>query len=125
MPSKLSATQKYKKKIKDACIEAGTYRPFFDSSISVLAEILDKRDQALRQYETEFDSQPVITYTNKAGATNPVKNPALVMWNDLNSTALTYWRELGLTPAGLKKIDEQSMKPKKTSSLAEVLKDLG
>ena len=125
MPSKLSPTQKYKKKIKDACTAAGTYRPFFDSTIGILAEILEKRDQAREQYEKEFDSQPVITYTNKAGASNPVKNPVLVMWNDLNSTALTYWRELGLTPAGLKKIDEQSMKPKKKSSLAEVLKDLG
>lgn len=124
-PTKPKSIAAYKKQIKKCCVEAGTYRPFFDYAIQMLAEVLHKRDQALRQYEDEFDAQPVITYTNKAGATNPVKNPALAMWNDLNNTALSYWRELGLTPAGLKKIDEKAMKPKKKSALSEALSDLG
>ena len=33
-------------------------------------------------------------------------------------------RELGLTASALKKINEQGLRVKKTSSLAEVLKDL-
>ena len=120
-----AAVKKYKRQIKAACVEAGTYRPFFDPTITALAQILEKRDQVQEQYETEYDSQPVIEYTNKGGSTNPTKNPALVLWSELTRDALAYRRELGLTPAGLKKIDEQSMKPKKKSSLAEVLKDLG
>lgn len=67
----------------------------------------------------------MVRHTNKAGATNIEQNPALRLINDLNRDALTYWRDLGLTPAGLKKIDENSMKQKKQSSLAEVLMDLG
>lgn len=52
------------------------------------------------------------------------KNPLLVMWDDLNKSALAYWRDLGLTPAGLKKIDEMSLKSKK-NPLVEALKELG
>ncbi len=114
----------YKKKIKAACVAAGTYREFFDSVIAALSEILQKRDEVMEQYVDELDAKPIITYTNKAGASNPTKNPALVLWDDLNKSALSYWRDLGLTPAGLKKIDEQAMKKKKVSSLAEALKSL-
>lgn len=28
----------------------------------------------------------------------------LVLWDDLNKTALAYWRELGLTPSSYKKL---------------------
>lgn len=53
-----------------------------------------------------------------------VKNPLLVLWDDLNKSALAYWRELGLTPAGLKRIDESAMKKKKKDSLAEALREI-
>ena len=39
-------------------------------------------------------------------ATNTVKNPKLVIWMDLNTQALAYWKELGLTPSGLKRLKE-------------------
>lgn len=67
----------------------------------------------------------LVKHTNKGGATNIEKNPALVLINELNRDALAYWRDLGLTPAGLKRIDENSMKPKKKSALADALKELG
>jgi hypothetical protein len=47
------------------------------------------------------------------------------MINDLNRDALAYWRDLGLTPAGLKKTDEAAMKQRKKSALGEALKGLG
>ena len=40
---------------------------------------------------------------------------------DLDTQALAYWRDLGLTPAGLKKINEAAMKEKKRSALVEAL----
>lgn len=112
------------KKIKQACEEAGTYRPYFDYTIQTLAEILEKRDEAAQSYK-DYGSVPLIPYTNKGGSTNLIKNPAIILWDDLNKSALAYWRDLGLTPAGLKKIDEKSMKPKKRSGLAEALAELG
>lgn len=114
----------WKKRIKNACELAGTYRPFFDETIETLATILEKRDEAQKAYK-DSGSLPIVTHTNKAGATNYIKNPALVLWDDLNKSALAYWRDFGLTPAGLKKIDETMPKKKKENALERALKDLG
>lgn len=112
----------WKSRIKKACEEAGTYRPFFDSAIDTLATIMENRDKAQEYYERS-GSEPVVFYTNKANERNLVKNPILVMVSDLNTQALTYWRDLGLTPAGLKKINDEELK-KKRSGMGELLKGL-
>lgn len=114
----------WKNTIKQAAIEAGTYRPFFESVISTLADILEKRDEAQETFR-KTGGRVLVTHTNKAGATNVEQNPALRLVNDLNRDALAYWRELGLTPAGLKRINEKAMEKKKTNMLAEALKELG
>ncbi len=115
----------WRKRIIDACKAAGTYRDCFDSVIDTLALILERRDDANEQF-LKSGGKPIVAYTNKGGATNPAKHPALVLWDELNKTALAYWRDLGLTPAGLKRINEQAIAPKKKKSLlAEALKDLG
>ena len=115
--------EEWKVKIKEACVAAETYKPCFEDVIDTLAAILQERDAAMKQY-VETGSHPVISYTNKAGASNPSKNPCLLLWNDLNTSALAYWRDLGLTPSGLKKINDSALKPKKRSALAEALRDL-
>ena len=112
---------KWKSQIKKACIAINTYKEYFDGVIDSLADILEKRDQTLETY----DGNPIIEHTNSHGETNRTKNPSLMLWDELNKTALAYWRDLGLTPKGLKNIDEQAMKKKKTDTLAEVLKSLG
>lgn len=114
----------WKKKIREACREAGTYRPHFDIVIATLADIMEMRDKALEQYAAS-GSNPVVVHTNKAKERNLVKNPALVAVDDLNKTALAYWRDLGLTPAGLRRINEDAMKPQRRSILAEALSSLG
>lgn len=91
------------KKIRDACIAAGTYQPYFDAPIQALAEILVQRDAAEKQYK-ESGAVPVVAYTNKGGASNPTRNPMLVLWMDLSSAALSYYKELGLTPGGRTKL---------------------
>ncbi len=77
--------------------------------------------------ETKTPEQAVVQpeQTNKNGSTNMTKNPLLVSWGDMNTSALAYWRDLGLTPAGLKKIDESAIKTKKTSALGDILRDIG
>ena len=67
----------------------------------------------------------VVEHTNKNGSTYLEQNPALRLINELNRDALAYWRDLGLTPAGLKKIDEDALKKKKESALAAALRSLG
>lgn len=89
---------------------AGTYKDYFEIAIAELAIILERRDGASALYDE--DPRPVIEFTNKTGATNVIKNPLLVLIDDLDKTALAYWRDLGLTPAGLRKINEKTFKEK-------------
>lgn len=114
----------WKKKIKKACTAAGTYRPFFDAVIDTLAGILERRDLALETFE-KTGGNVIVKHTNKGGSTNLEQNPALRMVNDLNRDALAYWRDLGLTPSGLKKINEKSLIVKEKKGLVDVLGDLG
>ena len=93
----------WKRKIKKATVDAGTYRNIFDAVIDTLSDVLEQRDRAKEQF-LKSGGNMVISYTNKGGATNPSKNPFMLAWDDLNSTALSYWRELGLTPAALRKM---------------------
>lgn len=114
----------WEKRITEAAKAAGTYRPHFDSVISTLAAILEKRDAA----QKEFDSsgrKMIVEHTNKSGSAYREQNPLLRLINELNRDALAYWRDLGLTPAGLKKIDEDALKKKKESALAVALRSLG
>ena len=116
--------KKWENRIKEATIAAGTYRSFFDPVISTLAGILERRDLAEKLFAQE-GGVVIVEHTNKGGATNKEQNPVLRLINDLNRDALAYWRDLGLTPAGLKRINEKAMDKKKSNPLAEALKDLG
>lgn len=116
--------KKWKNKITEQCKEVGTYRKAFAPIIDALAQVLAQRDATREELEASGGAS-VIKYTNKFGATNYTKNPLLVLWNDLNKSALAYWRDLGLTPAGLKKIDEAALKGKKQSALEKALSEIG
>ncbi len=110
------------KKIKRSCEDAGTYKPCFDSVIDTLASILEKRDEA----EKMMDGEAVIVeHTNRGGAVNLEQHPAVRLINDLNRDALAYWRDLGLTPKGLKQIKDDALKESKADPLTEALRDLG
>lgn len=111
-------------RITAASQQAGTYRPWFDDIIATLADILARRDDAMQIFEAS-GAEVLVEHTNKAGATNLEQNPCLRLINDLNRDALAYWRDLGLTPAGLKRIDEAAMKQRKRNALQEALKGLG
>lgn len=118
------ATKKtWKRKIKQACEEAGTYQPFFDNVINTLASIMEIRDATVEQYAAS-GGNPVVAHTNKGGHTNIVKNPALAIINEQNQQALAYWRDLGLTPAGFKRLDGTAVE-KKEASFEEVLAKIG
>ena len=55
-----------------------------------------------------------------------MKNPALVIINECNQQALAYWRDLGLTPAGFKKLgNDTSAKAKQNGSFEELLSGIG
>lgn len=113
----------WKERIVLACKDAGTYQPFFDSVIDTLSQIMETRDNAHSQYVKE-GSQPTIIHINKAKEKNVVKNPMLVMENELNAQALSYWRDLGLTPSGLKKLNADGVVKTNDVSLEQLLSNL-
>lgn len=113
---------RWKSKIKKNTIKAGTYKDYFEPIIATLADILEQRDAAKEQFIASGGGC-VIKYTNKGGATNPAKNPFLLVWDDLNASALAYWKELGLTPASFKKMTGTTAPAEeKPSGLAAALK---
>lgn len=114
---------RWKSLITRNCKDVGTYQDAFKPIIATLADILEKRDEAQAYYE-ETGKQIIVEHTNKSGATNTEQNPVIRLINDLNRDALQYWRELGLTPAGLRKINEESLKQDKRSALDKVLESL-
>ena len=111
-------------KIKKLAKEAGTYKPIFEPAIRSAAEILANRDAVYAQFIEEGEKY-IVTKTSDRGAVNQCKNPLFVLWTELNTQALTYWRDLGLTPKGLKAIDDQALKQQKESPVAELLEKLG
>ena len=114
----------WKRRIVAACKTAGTYGEQYMAVIDTLASILEKRDDAEAQYQ-ESGSLPIIEHTNKGGATNLTKNPALTLWDNLNHSALEHWRELGLTPSSYKKITgDAPKKEEKQKGLAAALAEL-
>lgn len=117
-------SKEWKEVIVEATKKAGTYKPFFDNVIETLADILEKRDLANKGF-IKSGANPVIVHTNQGGNSNPSKNPFLVVIDDYNKTALAYWRDLGLTPKGLKAINEQALKGKERAGLEEVLAKIG
>lgn len=98
----------WKDRITEACQEAGTYQPNFEAIVETLADILEQRDAAYKQFVDE-GAQAVIEHTSDRGSVNTKINPLLQVWDTLNKTALSYWKELGGTPAGLKKITNDAL----------------
>lgn len=113
----------WKKLIIQKMNVAGTYDEVFNPVIETLVDILVERDRLYKQY-TKEGSHPLVTVVSDRGAENQRKNPLLSSWQELNRDALAYWRDLGLTPAGLKKIDENALKKESLSGLDQLLSKL-
>ena len=113
----------YKKKIIQLCKEAGTYADYFDMVYDNLAYLIEIYDKAKNQFKASGE-KPVIAYTNTAGKTNLVENPALTAINKLSGTILTYYEKIGLTPKGLKSLGEQIQKDD-SNTFEKLLADLG
>lgn len=92
----------------------GNYKPSFNTVINTLAEILAQRDKVMIEFNASGETRVI----------NGRKNPHLTLWDDLNKTALSYLRELGLTVASLRKIDEGAVKEPKLSPLEKMLNEL-
>ena len=84
---------------------------------------METRDKAEEKY-IAAGSEPIVKHTNKGGATNIVKNPALAVIESCNVQALAYLRDLGLTAKGLKSLGIEVEK-KEEGSFEKLFADLG
>ena len=116
--------KKWKRKIIEQMKKVDTYQDAFMPTIEALAKLLERRDSVYDEF-IEDGAASLIEKISDRGAVNRVVNPLLTLWKDLNAQALAYWRDLGLTPAGLKRIDEAAMKKPKESALAKALREVG
>lgn len=105
--AKKRTEKQYENDIKKRMRSVGTYRDEFLPIIERLAMLYCHRDELEEKY-ADSGSEPVIEHTNKAGATNTVKNPLLAARDEVYSQLLSHERELGLTPGALKKMNAQA-----------------
>ncbi|WHY76235.1 P27 family phage terminase small subunit [Neobacillus sp. WH10] len=103
----------------------GTYRPQFDRTVRTYAEMSYDYKILMRQFE-ESNDQFIEEYTNKSGATNAMTTAIYSEIKMIRKEMVSYESILGLTPAGLKKINkEMDQTKKKSSNLAKALSQLG
>lgn len=120
----MSSAKTWKSRIKKMCKAAGTLHESFQLTIDTLANILEQRDNVWEEFE-EDGKRYVVERVSDRGAVNSAKNPLFVTWCDLNSQALSYWKEMGLTARGLKAITDQAIKEEPQDPLDKVLEKLG
>lgn len=103
----------------------GTYRSQFDPAIRMYAEMRYELEQLNEQWR-EGGCKVTEKYTNKAGATNERKTALYSAIEQLRRDIAAMEDRLGLTPAGMKRINEAEMKSrKKASKLTSALEKLG
>lgn len=112
--------QAWRKKILSQMTVEKELLPSFDTSVNVLAEILEERDRVYKAYE-EDGARPVVEFTTDRGSVNMKPNPLLKQWQELTVTALQYLRDLGLTAGGLRKL--QGQLPQEKSGKLDALEE--
>lgn len=115
--------EEWAERIRRTCVQAKTYKECFELVIEQLAQIMEIRDKALQRFH-ESNDEPLIIYTNKGGHKNMVKNPALSMLNEQNQLALAYWRDLGLTPSGYKKLTGDAVSENRAGAFERTLREV-
>lgn len=99
------------------------YIPSFQTTIQILSEMLEERDRVYSMY-IESGAQPVVDFTSDRGAINLKPNPLLKTWQDINTLCLSYLRDLGLTAAGLRKLQGQIPKEKPKNLNLTTIEDI-
>lgn len=112
----------YKRQIIKRLRALSLYKPEFAPTIERLAALYVECDKLDAQYERS-GGNPVIMHKNTTGGVNPKKNPILQTRDEVYTQLLAHERELGLTPAALKKINESVMRTKQVSGFASALAD--
>ena len=98
--------EEWKKIIEDQICFDKSNIASFQTTIIILAEMLEERDRIYKAY-VDTGAEPVVTFKSDRGAENLKQNPLLRQWQEINTAVLAYLRDLGITPAGLRKLQGQ------------------
>lgn len=93
----------YKKTIIEDMKALCIYQPQYDILIDTLAQTCEFRDKNMEEWK-KAGGQMVILYTNKGGATNPLKTPYYMNNLQFNEQILKYCKELCISPSGMNKL---------------------
>ena len=116
--------KKHQEEIEAKMRAAGTYRPDFEMAVKQLAVLLRDQELARKEYR-DGGSKPPVEREGKFGAYD-VKNPLLGIMETQTTQISNLLDKLGLTPSGLKKInDEMKKKRKPPGGLMERVKNGG
>ena len=113
--------RQYAMDIKRKARALGVWRDEFERTQKRLARLYARIDKLESEFEAE-GAELVIEYTNKICVTNRVKNPYVAEIDFLYEQAIIYERELGLTAAALKKINESALHAKEESPIVGMLR---
>lgn len=109
--------------IKRKCKSLGTWRDEFERTQRRLAKIYVRID-AVEDEFARTGGAYIVKHKNNKGETNAVRNPYVAELDILYEQALTCERELGLTAAALRRINESALRTEQDSPLAELGKVL-
>ena len=105
---KTTTEKGFRVKIREACRNVGSYREDFEPVISRLAELYVRANLAKDQWRAE-GSEFYITQTNKGGNEYYIKHPLLTEIDNTERNILQLEKELGLTPAAIRRINEAAL----------------
>ncbi len=114
--------KQWKKAIEEQMKIDDDYLPSFDITIKILSEMLEERDRIYQAY-IEGGANPVFEFQSSGGNSNPKPNPLWKQWQEINTSALLYLRDLGLTAAGLRKLQGQ-LPDKPAKSCEEIMRQI-
>lgn len=113
----------YAQDIKRKCIALGIWRDEFERMQKRLAKVYVRIDEVERLF-TDSGGAYIVKHKNNKGETNPARNPYIVELDILYDQATVCEKELGLTAAALKKINENALHAREDSPLAGMFKVL-
>lgn len=107
---------------KQNMITLGVYKPEFENTINIYSGLIEQ----YMALEKEFKKSKFTVVEKTGYSDNAKKAPIVATLESLRKDILQYSNALGLTPSGLKKInDEMRQEKKKESKLESALMSFG
>lgn len=117
MAGRATTKETIKKRTIEAMTNLNVYKAEYDAVIDIYSELKEQYER----YTKELESQGY-KYSEFTAQGGEKKSPLIAVLETLRKDILQYSVQLGLTPAGLKKMNEKSGDNEKKSILAEALK---